>query len=184
METIRTHQAIHHRTQDKDRPTTSAHYFRFAGHAALASRIDFPLHLRPYTRISLPITSAIVSVAHGKGGGCVTAAQRGCKQACSDGAFSAMCVYACVRMTETRLNGPPSVWVWLLTRVQQEERKSGWDGARAPTFSPRSWVTVFRASFSSSSSSPSSPSISILQPIGAAKTFCSYTDILIKMFLR
>lgn len=30
----RTHQAIHHRAQDEDRPTASAHYFRFAGHEA------------------------------------------------------------------------------------------------------------------------------------------------------
>lgn len=33
-EAIQTHQAINHRAQDEDRPTTSAHYFRFAGHAA------------------------------------------------------------------------------------------------------------------------------------------------------
>lgn len=34
-----THQAIYHRAQDEDRPTTSAHYFRFAGHEAPPSRV-------------------------------------------------------------------------------------------------------------------------------------------------
>jgi len=47
VKTIRiTHQAIHHRAQNKNRHTTSVHYFRFTDHVASPDRIDSPLHLR------------------------------------------------------------------------------------------------------------------------------------------
>lgn len=55
--------------------------------------------------ISPPITSAIVSVYAPGVGRTAMAARRECKQA-TGACFAVRRVYACVRMTETRLNGP------------------------------------------------------------------------------
>lgn len=114
-EAIQTHQAIHHRAQDEDRPTTSAHYFRFAGHAASSvesiscftcARISIYID-RMYMYVCITArtdaTSTIVSVARSG------VAWRRHEEDINEQRRTPppRCVYAYVRMTETRLKRTP-----------------------------------------------------------------------------